>query len=219
MNEQKLDIVFTDSEIIMVNKPGNMLAVPGRGPDKQDCVVNRIKKLFPDCIAQPAVHRLDMATSGLMVLAHTVQAHRYLSQQFARQQVKKKYTALVDGKVNGDHGRITLKFRLDPDNRPWQVYDPVNGKTGITDWYCLKTETDQATGRTTSRIEFTPLTGRTHQLRLHAAHPQGLGCPIIGDSLYGSGQQGDPMFLHAAQLCFFHPQSGDWLTFSSVIPF
>jgi tRNA pseudouridine32 synthase/23S rRNA pseudouridine746 synthase len=219
MDRQELEILFTDSEIIVVNKPGNLLAVPGRGPDKQDCVVSRVKSLFPDSIAQPAVHRLDMATSGLMVLARTVQAHRNLSEQFARQQVKKKYIALLDGRVDGKQGKIVLKFRLDPDNRPWQVYDPVHGKTGISRWQCLKISGPEPDDRYVSRIAFRPLTGRTHQLRLHAAHPEGLGCPIIGDSLYGSGQQGDPMFLHAAELSFFHPQSKEWLTFTSTVPF
>ncbi len=208
-----LDIVHFDSHIVVVHKPGGLLAVPGRGPDKQDCVVSRVKKNFPGCIDQPAVHRLDMATSGLMVLALTQSAHRELSRQFSQRLVKKKYIALLDGVVAAKQGEITLAFRLDPENRPWQVYDPVRGKTGITRWRSL-----DVCGNTTL-VEFVPLTGRTHQLRLHAAHELGLGCPIIGDSLYGDGQEGDSMLLHAGQLSFMHPVSCKMLEFSIPVPF
>jgi tRNA pseudouridine32 synthase/23S rRNA pseudouridine746 synthase len=213
MLEQELVVVYADSQLAVIDKPGGLLAVPGRGPDKQDCVVNRFKKIFPVHIDQPAVHRLDMATSGLMAMAFTAEAHRSLSKQFAQRRVEKKYIALLEGVVSGDSGEITLAFRLDVENRPWQVYDPVQGKTGVTRWRCLET----CDGRT--RVEFVPLTGRTHQLRLHAAHELGLGCPIVGDSLYGSGQQSDPMLLHAAELAFFHPATGNRTTFSSPVPF
>ncbi len=212
-----LDIIYTDCHIAVVNKPGGLLAVPGRGPEKQDCVVNRIKKIFPDSIVQPAVHRLDMATSGLMVLAFTAEAHRNLSRQFSEGLVEKKYIALLDGEVKGRSGAIALACRLDPDNRPYQVYDPVQGKTGITRWRRL--EVCGSASHPQTGIAFTPLTGRTHQLRLHAAHPLGLGRPIVGDSLYGSGKIGDPMLLHASRLTFIHPATGERLTFSSPVPF
>ncbi|WPD21462.1 MAG: RluA family pseudouridine synthase [Candidatus Electrothrix scaldis] len=212
-----LQHIFADQHLVVVNKPSGLLAVPGRGPEKQDSVVSRLKKQFPEAIAQPAVHRLDMATSGLMVLALSTAAHRQLSQQFAQRQVEKIYIALLDGVVSKESGEIELRFRLDPANRPYQVYDPVQGKLGITHWrrlaLCGSKEAPQ------TRIEFTPLTGRTHQLRLHAAHPLGLGCPIIGDSLYGSGNMGDPMFLHATRLSFTHPISNERLDFYSPPPF
>lgn len=213
MHSRNLDIVHADEQFLVVDKPGGLLAVPGRGPEKQDCVVNRVKTMFPGVINQPAVHRLDMATSGLMVLAFTARAHRNLSRQFSRRLVEKKYVALVEGQVSTDCGEITLKFRLDPENRPYQVYDPVHGKIGITRWRRLSISSSR------TRIEFVPLTGRTHQLRLHAAHELGLGCPIVGDSLYGSGRQGDPMLLHAAELSFFHPETGEKMIFSSKVPF
>ena len=213
MSDHSLKIIHSDSQLVVVDKPGGLLAVPGRGQGKQDCVVNRLKTMFPDCIDQPAVHRLDMATSGLMVLAITAEAHKNLSRQFFEQRVKKKYIALLEGMVSGDSGQITLRFRLDPDNRPWQVYDPVHGKSGCTRWRRLEV----SNGRT--RIEFVPLTGRTHQLRLHASHELGLGCPIVGDSLYGSGKEGDPMLLHAAMLSFVHPKTGEKLNVSSPVPF
>ena len=213
MDNQSLDIVHVDGQLVVVDKPGGLLAVPGRGPEKRDCVVNRLKKMFPGGIEQPAVHRLDMATSGLMVLALTTEAHRNLSRQFFAHLVHKRYIALLDGVVAADSGEITLGFRLDPENRPWQVYDPIHGKIGTTRWRRLEISGNR------TRIEFVPHTGRTHQLRLHAAHVLGLGCPIVGDSLYGSGTQGDTMLLHAAALSFFHPETGEKMEFSSPVPF
>lgn len=197
----------------MVAKPSGLLSVPGRGPDKQDCVVNRIKALYPELIDQPAVHRLDMYTSGLMILARSAAAHKNLSRQFELRQVSKKYLALLDGVIHQTEGEIRLAFRLDPDNRPYQVFDPIQGKLGITRWKRLAIEG----GRT--RVAFQPLTGRTHQLRLHAAHPQGLGIPIVGDRLYGQGEEGDPMLLHASQLQFRHPRDGREMNIVSEVPF
>ena len=211
--ECKLDILHRDSHLVVVNKPGGLLAVPGRGPDKQECVVNRLKELISSCIAQPAVHRLDMATSGLMVLALTRAAHANLSGQFATRQVGKKYIALLEGVPDEESGEIKLAFRLDPDNRPHQVYDPVQGKMGMTRWRLVSSEKRMA------RVEFTPITGRTHQLRLHAAHELGLHCPIVGDPLYGRGKEGEQLMLHATQLAFFHPASGERLCFRSLPPF
>ncbi|MFC1524075.1 RluA family pseudouridine synthase [Thermodesulfobacteriota bacterium] len=213
METNGLTILHADPHIAVVEKPGGLLAVPGRGPDKQDCVAARIRHHFPDSIAQPAVHRLDMATSGLMVFGLTRAAHRHLSRQFEDRLVEKQYLALVDGIVTGETGTIKLRFRLDPDNRPYQVYDPVQGKLGITSWCKIGIE-----GKLT-RIEFTPLTGRTHQLRLHAAHEQGLHCPIVGDRLYGRGKEGDRMLLHASFLRFIHPDTGETMSFASVPPF
>jgi tRNA pseudouridine32 synthase / 23S rRNA pseudouridine746 synthase len=208
-----LTIVHTDPSFVVVEKPGGLLSVPGRGPDKQDCVVNRIKATFLGCIDQPAVHRLDMLTSGLMVLALTRKSHRHLSIQFEHHIVEKRYIALVEGIVQEKSGEITLSFRLDPDNRPYQIYDPVHGKTGTTRWRRL----DVTAGKT--RIEWTPLTGRTHQLRLHAAHALGMGFPIIGDRLYGDGKEGDQMLLHASFLSFLHPCTGKRIEFYSPPPF
>jgi tRNA pseudouridine32 synthase / 23S rRNA pseudouridine746 synthase len=207
-----LDIIHIDPGFLVVNKPGGLLAVPGRGPEKQDCVVNRVKSLFPDCIDQPAVHRLDMYTSGIMLLARNSETHRALSKQFEQQQVRKEYIALLEGSISGKEGKIELAFRLDPENRPYQIYDPVQGKMGITRWQKLGEEQ----GRT--RVLFSPVTGRTHQLRLHAAHRLGLGVPIVGDSLYGNGRDGDIMYLHACRLSILHPLSGERIEFSSSPP-
>ncbi len=212
-DNQLINILHRERSFVVIDKPPGLLAVPGRGPDKQDCVVNRVKTLIPEMISQPAVHRLDMATSGLMVLAIDKGSHADLSRQFEQRQVGKKYVALLDGLVEGESGRIELRFRLNPDNRPYQVYDPVHGKLGITDWKKLGVE------HKLTRIEFTPITGRTHQLRLHAAHQMGLNTPIVGDNLYGNGQEGDRMLLHACSLVFHHPISGKVVQFKSMVPF
>ena len=215
MKERSLEItiIHRESSFVVVDKPGGLLAVPGRGPDKQDCVVNRVKKLIPEMIDQPAVHRLDMDTSGLMVLAVDRQTHRILCRRFEERLVAKRYIALLDGIVESDSGRIELPFRLNPDNRPFQVYDPHQGKLGITLWKKLSTEKKR------TRVEFTPITGRTHQLRVHSAHELGLGTPIVGDRLYGNGSEGDQMLLHACSLEFMHPITGEDLRFNSPIPF
>ena len=209
----ELKVLHVDPEFVVIDKPAGFLSVPGRGPDKQDCVTGRVKQLFPGCLEQPAVHRLDMDTSGLMVLARTREAHRILSLQFSDRQVCKRYQALLAGLVQGEQGEIELAFRLDPEKRPHQVYDPVQGKLGVTHWRKLGVEDGM------TRVEFIPRTGRTHQLRLHAAHELGLGCPIIGDRLYGIRKPGQRMLLHAEYLSFAHPEAGDALEFFSTAPF
>jgi len=204
---KELEFVHQEATFVVVNKPSGLLSVPGRGPDRQDCVVNRLKSKYAHCIDQPSVHRLDMDTSGLLVLALTKEAQRNLTIQFQERRVEKTYVAILDGIVDQDDGEIELAFRLDPDNRPYQVYDPVQGKVGTTRWRKLGVESG------CTRIEFTPLTGRTHQLRLHASHKLGLGYPIVGDRLYGSGTAPGQLKLHAAFLAFDHPDSGDRLSF------
>ena len=204
-----LDIVHQDTAIVVVNKPSGLLAVPGRGPDKQDCIVNRVKAMIPDCLEQPSVHRLDMDTSGLMVLALHAASQRHLAKQFENRQVAKTYVAILQGIVVPDEGEIELAFRLDPGNRPHQIHDPVQGKVGLTRWHKLSVENG------CTRVEFKPLTGRTHQLRLHAASEHGLGCPIVGDRLYGTGTEPGQLRLHAAYLSFVHPESGQKVEFRS----
>ena len=223
-----LDILYRDSQIIAVNKPAGLLSVPGRGEEKQDCVVNRVKALFPKCIEQPSVHRLDMETSGILLLAFTEEAHKNLNYQFEEKSVQKKYTALLDGilerapgalapKHGEQSGHIELPFRVDIENRPHQIYDEVNGKTGITDWE--KTGSEVYTNPDTNkkyhvtRVTFYPRTGRTHQLRLAASSEHGFGLPIIGDSLYGKKTEHQRLMLHAFEIEFNHPISGERITF------
>lgn len=208
-----MQILHSDSHVVVIIKPGGMLAVPGKGPDKQDCAMNRVRDMFPESIAYPAAHRLDMSTSGIMVFGLTKEAYTGLSRQFAERSVDKRYIALLEGDVCGETGEIALPFRLDVENRPMQIYDPEQGKMGITQWGVLERE-DGCT-----RVEFVPVTGRTHQLRVHAAHPLGLGCPIVGDALYGTGKEGDALMLHAAYLHFQHPVTGEEMAFCSVPDF
>jgi tRNA pseudouridine32 synthase/23S rRNA pseudouridine746 synthase len=197
-----LNIIHCDAAMVVVIKPPELLSVPGRGPHNQDSVATRLRKLLPDIIDQPAVHRLDMQTSGLLVMARTAQAHQNLSRQFEQQQVLKRYIAVLEKPIKPISGTIMLRFRLDPENRPYQVFDPVSGKISMTGWHKISNI------KGGSRIEFRPLTGRTHQLRLHAAHPRGLNAAIVGDRLYGSGRPQDTMLLHACYLCFLHPTEG-----------
>lgn len=202
-----LEILYRDKDIVVINKPSGLLSVPGKGKDKEDCAEARVRNLFPDAPKQCAVHRLDMETSGILVLALNKEAHRKLNEQFAEGKVHKKYIALLDGILYGKpEGRTELPFRLDTENRPQQIYDKENGKIGITEWKKLGVE------KGLTRIEFSPLTGRTHQLRLAASCPVelgGLGIPIKGDSLYGVCEEGERLLLHAAEIEFFHPISGE----------
>ena len=208
-----LEIFYEDKHIVVVDKPGGLLSVPGKGEANQDCVAARVRAMYPGCIDQPSVHRLDQDTSGLLLLAFTESAHRNLSIQFMEKLVGKRYIALLDGVLDAESGVIDLKFRLDPDNRPYQVYDPEKGKQGVTRWRKLGIQN----GRT--RVEFMPLTGRTHQLRLHSAHEKGLGLPIVGDRLYGTGTGPGQLKLHASTLRFRHPVTREPLEFQSSPPF
>ena len=208
-----LTILHEDPAFVVVDKPSGLLSVPGRGPEKQDCVTRRVRERYPACIEHPAVHRLDMDTSGLLVVALEKEAQRRLSKQFQARKIHKRYVALLEGELAGDEGTVRLPFRLDVENRPYQIHDEVHGKLGITHWKRLSC----ADGR--SRVSFTPLTGRTHQLRVHAAHPLGLGLPIVGDPLYGSGEEPGQLKLHASELGFLHPITERALHFCSPPPF
>ena len=225
-----LEIIYRDSSIVVVNKQSGLLSIPGRTEDKKDCITSRLKKIYPDCIDQPAVHRLDMETSGLMVLALTKDAHRKLSMDFEKGEVKKEYEALLDGilakKGIAQQGCMELYFRLDVDNRPHQIWDEVYGKKAITEWKILNVETfttRHGERRNATRVRFIPHTGRTHQLRLASADPHGFGIPIIGDSLYGpnpeKAKDESRLLLHAAYLSFTHPETGETMIFESPCPF
>ena len=208
-----MTIIHEDPLFVVVDKASGLLSVPGLGPENQDCVVSRVKELYPNCIDQPSVHRLDQDTSGLLVVALTAKAHRNLSIQFMERLVGKRYIALLDGVVEGDAGVIELSFRLDPDNRPYQVYDPEKGKVGTTRWRKIGVENGQ------TRVEVMPHTGRTHQLRLHSSHEKGLGFPIVGDRLYGTGTAPGQLKLHASFLRFRHPVTRQSMEFLSPAPF
>ncbi|MCR4743024.1 MAG: RluA family pseudouridine synthase [Treponema sp.] len=217
-----LEILYRDSCLCLINKESGLLSVPGRGPEKIDSAESRLKFLFPETINQPAVHRLDMETSGLLLLAFDKKSHAFMNKEFEKGRVSKKYIAILDGileKAEGlaapkrgeKSGRIELAFRLDPDNRPHQIYDPEKGKLGITEWKNLGLINYK--GKKCTVVEFIPLTGRTHQLRLAASHQKGFGLPIVGDSLYGNPEEGQRLLLHCCHLEFRHPVSGQLMKF------
>jgi tRNA pseudouridine32 synthase / 23S rRNA pseudouridine746 synthase len=208
-----LEIVYEDRWSIVVNKPAGLLSVPGRDRHKQDSVESRLRLRLPEGMELKAVHRLDEDTSGLLVLARDRQTYRHLSQQFAQRQVRKVYEAIVSGRVSPDRGTISLPLWGNPDNRPIQQVCWQRGKPSTTQFQVLDRQ-----GLTT-RVEFVPLTGRTHQLRVHAADSQGLGQPILGDRLYGYRAAADRLHLHARSIEFTHPQSGKTLDFQAKTPF
>ena len=218
-----LEILYQDDSIVVVNKAAGLLSVPGRGDENQDCVVTRLQRLFPHCISQPSVHRLDQDTSGLLVLALTQEAHRELSHQFMEGEVYKEYEALLRGRVvSSGWNHLELPFRLDVDNRPRQIYDEVHGKVGITDWKVLsyhRCSQETSPHKVLTRVRFVPRTGRTHQLRLHAMHEKGIGVPIQGDRLYGHRLPGERLMLHACLLRFTHPKTKMPVEFISPAPF
>lgn len=202
--------------MVVVDKPAGLLSVPGKpvagGPDNQDCVAARVRSLFPHALGPLVAHRLDMETSGLMVLGLDPAAQRDLSMQFEQRRVKKAYTALISRRPDADSGRIILSIRPDIERRPHQIVDPVHGRESITEWSVADSSGVGV------RLRLVPITGRTHQLRLHLAHPLGLGSPILGDRLYG----GDPaprLMLHANHLAFDDPGSSRRLEFECPAPF
>lgn len=203
-----LDIIYQDKEIVVVNKPEGLLSIPGKGPDKADCAASRTRGFFQHCIPQPCVHRLDQDTSGLMVLGLTAQAHDRLSMDFERRAVRKEYMALVEGVIKEERGTIELPMRSDPEHRPHQIVDMEKGKKAVTRWERMRVE--PYCGRNVTRLRLVPATGRTHQLRVHCA--AGLGCPIVGDALYGTPDR--RLMLQACLLEFNHPASGEIMSFS-----
>jgi tRNA pseudouridine32 synthase/23S rRNA pseudouridine746 synthase len=199
---RKLEIIYEDDNLVVVNKPAELLSVPGI--NIIDSVYARLKFSWKT-IEPLIIHRLDMATSGLLVVAKTKEAHKHIQKQFLKRTVTKRYAALLAGRVEGNGGEINLPLRLDIDDRPRQVVCFEFGKNAITCWEAVaKTET-------TTKVHFWPLTGRTHQLRMHAAHKLGLNAPIVGDDLYGTSAE--RLHLHAAYLEFIHPESGEVMRF------
>lgn len=209
----ELEYLYADGEIAVVNKEPALLSVPGRGEEKSESVTTRFKRHFPVTLANPAVHRLDYDTSGLMVLAFTQNVLSKLSLQFSKRGVYKRYVALLEGTLKQEEGETQLAFRYNPNNKPCQIYDPILGKWGQTRWRKIGEEKYQDRGVT--RVELFPLTGRTHQLRLHTSHPKGIGLPIVGDRLYGDGREAPRLMLHATTLGFKHPSTGEYLEFQA----
>lgn len=228
-----LSILYADPHLLVLDKPSGLLAVPGRGPDKQDCLSARVQARYPDALI---VHRLDMDTSGLLVMARGPEAQRKLGMAFAARRVEKRYVAVVAGHLSapatpGGWGLIDLPLIVDWPNRPRSIVDHEHGKPSQTRWRILYADTPATSGNRpsppsgggqagentfpTTRVELAPLTGRSHQLRVHF---QALGHPILGDPLYAPPavfSAAGRLLLHASSLAFTHPVSGADLRFHS----
>ena len=207
MLKPALDIIFNDDAIIIVNKPSGLLSVPGKAEDNKDCVAHRALEYFPDALV---VHRLDMSTSGLLVLARGLVPLRRISRQFEDRKVSKKYIALLHGELEHDEGIIDAPLIADWENRPRQKVDYEVGKPSLTKYRVLSRENN------VSRVEFTPVTGRSHQLRVHSIH---IGHPICGDKFYIGEDGFDRLKLHATYIHFAHPMTGEKIFFESPAPF
>lgn len=205
-----LSVIHADHAIVVLDKPAGLLTVPGKGAHLADCLIARLQKLHPEALL---VHRLDRDTSGVIVFALTRHAQRVLSAQFEDRKTKKSYRARLWGHLMPKEGRVDLPLIVDWPNRPRQHVDRVNGKPAQTDWKVLGHDPDG-----TTRVRLFPLTGRSHQLRVHMAE---LGHPILGDPLYAEGAARDfpRMMLHAESLRFSHPETGKGVTFAAPCPF
>lgn len=205
----KLDIVYEDDDLLIVNKPNEVLSVPGK--QIQTSIYTKALEERPEITGPVIIHRLDMATSGLLVLAKNKQAHEKVQAQFIERTIEKRYEALLEGEIATDRGTIDFPIRVDLDNRPKQLVCYEYGKRAITEYEVM----ERKAGKT--RVYFYPITGRTHQLRMHASHYLGLNAPIVGDDLYGSG--GEKLHLHAGYLKFNHPTTQEVIEFEVASPF
>jgi tRNA pseudouridine32 synthase/23S rRNA pseudouridine746 synthase len=208
-----LEVLHVESAFVVLAKPPGLLSEPGRGADKRDSLLVRTQVVYPDA---RIVHRLDMMTSGVIVLARERLAHAVLSEAFREREVHKRYQALVHGRPANDEGEVDLPLTVDWPNRPRQVVCHDTGKPSLTQYRVIGDGHVDGLG-TLTRIELAPITGRTHQLRVHLA---ALGCPIAGDPFYGrEGDESPRMMLHACRLDFAHPLTGETMSFASAVPF
>ncbi|MDH5185042.1 MAG: RluA family pseudouridine synthase [Gammaproteobacteria bacterium] len=210
--DQGLELLYEDKHLLVLNKPAGLLSVPGRGADKLDSLITRVQKEYDDALI---VHRLDMATSGILVLARGSKSHRALSMQFQHRLVKKEYVAVVHGELTATGGMIDLPLLTDWPNRPKQMVDFVHGKASQTRYRLL--QKDSVRKRT--RLSLMPTTGRTHQLRVHCQY---IGHAIVGDRLYAPtqlAQQEERLLLHAQSLCFTHPETEEEMAFDREAEF
>lgn len=198
-----IETIYEDEDILVINKPVGLLSVPGKR--LKDSVETRLKEKYPNATGPMLAHRLDMGTSGLMVISKSLEIHRLLQSQFTKRTVKKRYVALLDGVVESDKGTIDLPLRVDIDNRPSQIVDFQYGKKAITNYEVMERKDNK------TRIYFYPITGRTHQLRVHASHPNGLNTPILGDEIYGI--RANRLHLQANKIVFMHPVKKTLLSF------
>jgi len=200
---KELEVLYSDEHLVVISKPHDLLSVPGK--EIKECVQSKVKEMYPNATGPMMVHRLDMATSGVMVVAKNEHAYHVLQLQFINRTIKKRYAALLDGLLVDREGTIELPLRVDLDDRPRQLVCEEHGRHAKTTWKEIERRAKH------TLVHFFPVTGRTHQLRVHAAHSLGLDTPIVGDELYG--QRGKRMYLHAEFLAFEHPISGELMRF------
>ena len=199
---KEISIVYEDDDLLVINKPEEFLSVPGK--NIEDSVYSRMKLKYPNATGPLIVHRLDMSTSGLMLIAKNKEVHKHLQYQFLKKTIKKRYEAILDGIITESNGTIELPLRVDLDNRPMQLVCYEHGKSAKTEWEIVSRKNG------CTKVYFYPITGRTHQLRVHAAHQLGLNTPIVGDDLYG--KKSDRLYLHAGRIEFRHPITKEILT-------
>ena len=211
--KQHLSIIYEDECLIAIAKPPELLSIPGRYLDTQDSVLSRLRQSFGAEVPIYPVHRLDRQTSGVLLFARDLESLRSLSEQFQKREIHKIYEALLSGKIEREQGIINLPLWGNPENRPYQQVDLPRGKPSVTEFRLLGHDGNY------SRMEFIPLTGRTHQLRVHSADPQGLGIPILGDRLYGCHAATSRLHLHARELTFTHPRSQEYIHLQIPVPF
>ena len=207
--EYEVKLIFEDDHIAIVNKPAGLLTIPSKLID--DALASRMKKWYPNASGPLVAHRLDKLTSGLMIITKSLEDYKIVQQQFIDKTIEKEYSALLNGRVQQKEGRIELPLTVDEFNRPMQMVSFEKGKKAITEYEVLKEKANR------TLVKFKPITGRTHQLRVHAAHPQGLNAPIVGDTLYG--KKNKRLMLHAAKITFDHPQTKERLTFYEAAEF
>lgn len=203
-----LNLLYQDRDIIVAEKPAGLLSVPGKLEGREDCLEARLRRAFPGTLL---VHRLDCDTSGVMIFARNKAAQGFLSQEFEKRRAKKTYVARVLGRLQPDEGRVDLPIGVDWPNRPRQMVDPVNGRAAVTDWLVIN-RSDAET-----RVQLLPLTGRSHQLRVHMLS---LGHPVLGDPIYTQDSAAYPrLMLHAETLVLHHPDTKEWVRFEAPCPF
>lgn len=204
-----LSVLYKDDALLVVDKPAGLLSVPGKLAGREDCLLSRLMAEYWDALL---VHRLDCDTSGVMIFARTKQGQGFLGQEFEKRRARKTYIARVWGAVQPDSGHIDLPLATDWENRPRQQVDWVNGRPAQTDWTVIGRD------QQSSRMRLSPLTGRSHQLRVHML---AIGHPILGDPIYATGEARafERLMLHAETLSLHHPISGEWMTFSAPCPF
>lgn len=204
-----LAILYEDDQIIVADKPAGLLSVPGKLAGREDCLITRLQAARWDALL---VHRLDCDTSGVMIFARNKRAQGFLGQEFEQRRAQKTYIARVAGQMSGDSGRVDLPLCADWPNRPRQMVSHEHGRPAVTDWQVIGRETAE------TRVRLTPLTGRSHQLRVHML---ALGHPILGDPIYATGPARDfpRLMLHAETLSLHHPATGQRVSFSAICPF